>query len=135
MGFRSNTGPDPLNNHKATKSAFNIAPHRHASKTPFKCVRVGPPLKNFLDPRMLPKDLYICDKFQNLMNQLFELQKETKKGSMVICYKYRLCFEGNHARIQKADRGTGFPLLFYRFPWKSATGPLTGKSWTALENV
>ena len=26
IGFLNNTGPDPLKNHKATKSAFNIGP-------------------------------------------------------------------------------------------------------------
>ena len=26
IGFLSNTGPDPLNNHKATKPAFNVGP-------------------------------------------------------------------------------------------------------------
>ena len=26
VGFLSNTGPDPLKNHKATKSAFNVGP-------------------------------------------------------------------------------------------------------------
>ena len=26
IGFLSNTGPDPLNNHKATKPAFNAGP-------------------------------------------------------------------------------------------------------------
>ena len=26
LGFFSNTGPDPLKNHKATKSAFNVGP-------------------------------------------------------------------------------------------------------------
>ena len=26
IGFLSNTGPDPVNNHKATKPAFNVGP-------------------------------------------------------------------------------------------------------------
>ena len=26
IGFLSNTGPDPLKNHKATKQAFNVGP-------------------------------------------------------------------------------------------------------------
>ena len=26
IGFLSNTGSDPLNNHKATKAAFNVGP-------------------------------------------------------------------------------------------------------------
>ena len=26
IGFHSNTGPDPLENHKATKPAFNVGP-------------------------------------------------------------------------------------------------------------
>ena len=28
LRFLSNTGPDPLGNHKATKSVFNVGPHR-----------------------------------------------------------------------------------------------------------
>ena len=36
MGILSNTGPDPLKNQKATKTAFNVAGHhRHASETLF----------------------------------------------------------------------------------------------------
>ena len=71
IGFLSNTGPDPLNNHKATKPAFNVGPSLarqrkaiemaffwganvspllvvfgspHLKKTQ-KNVKVGPPLK------------------------------------------------------------------------------------------
>ena len=37
MGFFSNTGPEPLENHKTTKPAFNVRPHhRPASETSFK---------------------------------------------------------------------------------------------------
>ena len=32
IGFLSNTGPDPLKNHNATESAFNLGHHRHASR-------------------------------------------------------------------------------------------------------
>ena len=49
-GLLSNTGPDPLKNHKATKRAFNIEPTSvldplspHSS-TKKPLVRVGPPL-------------------------------------------------------------------------------------------
>ena len=35
MGF-SNTGPDSLNNHKATKPAFNVGPPSAHQRTPFK---------------------------------------------------------------------------------------------------
>ena len=31
IGFLSNTGQDPLKNHKATKPAFNVGHHRPAS--------------------------------------------------------------------------------------------------------
>ena len=36
IGFLSNTGPDPLENHKATKPAFNVGPSSPANETPFK---------------------------------------------------------------------------------------------------
>ena len=37
FGFLSNTSPDPLKNHKATKPAFNVGNgHWPASKTPLK---------------------------------------------------------------------------------------------------
>ena len=40
VGFLSNTGPDPLNNHKATKPAFNVGPstarQRNAIKMAFR---------------------------------------------------------------------------------------------------
>ena len=36
IGFISNIGPDPLENHKATKLAFNVYHQRPASETPFK---------------------------------------------------------------------------------------------------
>ena len=47
IGFLSNTGPDPLKNHKATKPAFNVGPsshHRPASETPFKWRFAGGPM-------------------------------------------------------------------------------------------
>ena len=37
IGFLSNTGPDPLKNHKATKPAFNVGQSSSpVSETPFK---------------------------------------------------------------------------------------------------
>ena len=36
IGFLSKTGPDTLENHKATKPAFNVRYLLPASKTPFK---------------------------------------------------------------------------------------------------
>ena len=36
IGFLSNTGLNPLENHKATKLAFNVGHHRPASETPLK---------------------------------------------------------------------------------------------------
>ena len=37
IGFLSNTGPEPLKNHKATKPAFNgVGPHGLAREMPFK---------------------------------------------------------------------------------------------------
>ena len=44
IGFFSNTGPDPLKNHKATKPAFNVGPLQHARKTPFKWRFAGWPM-------------------------------------------------------------------------------------------
>ena len=39
IGLLSNTGPDPLENHKAIKPAFNVlGHHRLANETPFKLV-------------------------------------------------------------------------------------------------
>ena len=41
MGFLSNTDPDPLKNHKATKPAFNLGNYRQASGTPFRWCFAG----------------------------------------------------------------------------------------------
>ena len=49
LTFLSNTGPDPLKNHKATKQHWILGHYRHASETPFI---VGPLWQNFLDPCM-----------------------------------------------------------------------------------
>ena len=35
IGFLSNTGSDPLKNHKTSKPAFNVGHHQPASETPF----------------------------------------------------------------------------------------------------
>ena len=37
IGLNSNTDPDPLKKHKASKPGFYVWHHRHASETPFKC--------------------------------------------------------------------------------------------------
>ena len=43
IGFLSNTGLDPLKNHKATKPAFKFGLQRQARETPFKwCIAGGP---------------------------------------------------------------------------------------------
>ena len=43
VGFLSNTGPDPLKNHKAFKSAFNVL-----------CwAIIGPPVKRFVGPLLM----------------------------------------------------------------------------------
>ena len=34
IGFLSNTGPDPLKNHKATKAAFNVGPSSTRQRYP-----------------------------------------------------------------------------------------------------
>ena len=45
IGFLCNTGLDPLENHKATKPAFNMLNHHwHASKMPFKWHFAGRPM-------------------------------------------------------------------------------------------
>ena len=36
IGFLSNTGANPLKNHKASKLAFNFGHYRYSSETPFK---------------------------------------------------------------------------------------------------
>ena len=36
IGFLSNTDPEPLENHKATKPTFNVCHHWNARETPFK---------------------------------------------------------------------------------------------------
>ena len=46
-GFLSNTGPDPLKNHKATKPDSMWRRHRHASETPFKWRFAGPVIELF----------------------------------------------------------------------------------------
>ena len=43
-GFLSNTGLDPLKNHKATEPTFNVGPSPAASKTPFKWRFAGGPV-------------------------------------------------------------------------------------------
>ena len=60
IGFLSNTGPDPLKNHKATKPAFNVGMAFRwradddplivvfgSSHQPTNTVKAGPPLTNF----------------------------------------------------------------------------------------
>ena len=44
IGFLSNTSPDPLKNHKATKPAFSLGHYWHASETPFKLRFAGGPM-------------------------------------------------------------------------------------------
>ena len=44
IGFLSSTGPDPLNNYKATKPSFNVGPSSDASETPFKLRFAGGPM-------------------------------------------------------------------------------------------
>ena len=43
IGFLSNTGPDPLINHKATNAAFNIGLSSVDSETPFNWRFAGGP--------------------------------------------------------------------------------------------
>ena len=55
IGVLSNTGPDPLENYKATKPAVNVLGHyRPVSKTPFKWHFAGGPMLTrflcYLDP-------------------------------------------------------------------------------------
>ena len=58
IGFLSNTGPDPLNNHNATKSAFNVGPllacQQNAIYMPFRWrADDGPLLVVFGSPHQL----------------------------------------------------------------------------------
>ena len=53
LGYPSNAGPDPLENHKATKPAFNVRPslacQRNADEMAFRWwADVGPPMVGFL---------------------------------------------------------------------------------------
>ena len=48
--FLSNTGPDPLKNHKATKSEFSVGHHRHAAKLHLNSILMIAYLKWHLDP-------------------------------------------------------------------------------------
>ena len=65
IGILSNTGPDPLQNHKATKPAFNVGPAKHHLNgvslagrwwADFSSIwrekKLDPLWKNFLDPHM-----------------------------------------------------------------------------------
>ena len=92
IGFPSNTGPDPLKNHKATKPAFNVGPSSarqrnailmafrwQADDGPFiavfgsympsstkkkKCYQIWTPvIQNFLDLRMTGYSLKHCQDF------------------------------------------------------------------------
>ena len=47
IGFLSNTGPDPLKNHKATKPAFNVGPLLLC------CAIIGPPAKRHFNNGVL----------------------------------------------------------------------------------
>ena len=44
VGFLTETDLDPLENHKATKLAFNVGPYRPTSETPFKWRFAGGPI-------------------------------------------------------------------------------------------
>ena len=44
IGFRSNSGPDPLKNYEATEPASMLGHHQHASETPFKWRFAGGPM-------------------------------------------------------------------------------------------
>ena len=44
QGFLSNTGQDPMKNHKAAKPTFNLGLQRHASETPFEWRFAGGPM-------------------------------------------------------------------------------------------
>ena len=43
-GFLSNTGPEPLKNHKANKPTFNVGQTSAASERPFKWRSAGGPM-------------------------------------------------------------------------------------------
>ena len=49
MGFLSKTGPDPLENHKATKAAFKFGPLSARQGTSFKWRLAGGPIMAGLD--------------------------------------------------------------------------------------
>ena len=66
--FFSNTGPDPLENHKATKPAFIVGLSQPASEIPFKCRYAG--------GRMMARfqcDMVLCPILINLNKKTSEL--------------------------------------------------------------
>ena len=44
IGFLSNTGPDPLKNHKVSKLTFNVGQSSATSETPFQWRVAGGPI-------------------------------------------------------------------------------------------
>ena len=101
IGLLINTGPDPMENHKATKSAFNVGPssvsqrnamsdgpmmvrferykdHLSPSSTEKTTVRVGPPLPNFLDPRM---PLHLSGPFEDI---LLDFSLTVKAATLIV---------------------------------------------------
>ena len=95
-GFLCNSCPDPLNNHKATKPAFNVGPssahQRNATASgpmmahlkrrlyplsPYqlkeKVIKFEPPLKKFLDPRMT------CLSLNNVSEKLMPKNKSERE--------------------------------------------------------
>ena len=48
LGFLSNTGPDPLKNHKATMQHSMLGHHRPTSVSPFKWLFAGGPIMAYL---------------------------------------------------------------------------------------
>ena len=44
LGFPTNTGPDPLKNHKATKPAFNVGPSSARQRNAIKRYQILTPL-------------------------------------------------------------------------------------------
>ena len=44
IGYLGTTGPDSMENYKATKPAFHVGHHGHASQTPFKWRFAGGPM-------------------------------------------------------------------------------------------
>ena len=80
IGFLSNTGPDPLKNHKATKPTFNVSHHRPASEMAFRWrADDGPLLVLFGSSLPISKTKKLDPIWQNLLDPRMNLQTDRQR--------------------------------------------------------